>query len=75
MASFPKITDKIRESRKKINEIDYAIQEAIDKVCEKYDYKITPEEINLAVNNILNRNLGRLVRELWDDENENKERK
>jgi len=69
MASFPKITDKIRESRKKINEIDYAIQEAIDKVCEKYNYEITSEEINLAVNNILNRNLGRLVRELWDDEN------
>jgi len=49
--------EKQVEQRKIVSKLSYAIQEAIDGICEKNDYNITFAEINAALVGILKTNL------------------
>jgi hypothetical protein len=55
---LPQDNLKCRETRFRICEIEIAVGEAIDKICEDHNYQIEYSEINHAIVNILNRNLG-----------------
>ena len=61
-----KVNEKQQEVRKNINKLNNAITEAIDKICEENDYKITYAEINSALTDSLKSNLGYELRQMWE---------
>ena len=65
-----KLNEKQQEVRRNISELNNAITEAIDKICQKHDYKITYAEINSALTDTLKSNLGYELREMWKKESE-----
>jgi 2-phospho-L-lactate guanylyltransferase (CobY/MobA/RfbA family) len=65
-----KLNEKQQEVRKNISKLNNAITEAIDKICEENDYKITYAEINSALTDTLKSNLGYELREMWKKEGE-----
>lgn len=59
-------------ARKRIEKMQHAILEAIDKICEEEKHEITYAEINRAIINVLESNNNHELRSLWEDETEEK---
>ena len=55
---LPTISKKSQAKRVLINKLEGDIGKAIDSLCEESGYQIEYAEINLALTNILHRNLG-----------------
>ncbi len=65
-----KLNEKQQEVRKNINKLNNVITEAIDKICEENDYKITYAEINSALTDVLKSNLGYELTQMWEKDSE-----
>ncbi len=65
-----KLNEKQQEVRRNISELNNAITEAIDKICQEHDYEITYAEINSALTDRLRSNLGYELREMWKKDDE-----
>jgi len=63
-----KINKKQQEVRKNIGNIQNAVTDAIDKLCEESNYQITYAEINAALSDTLRSNLGYELKEMWQKE-------
>lgn len=59
--------------RKRTSTLEYAIQNAIDKVCMEANYEILYCEINNALIKILNSNNGFEAKALWEEEEDKNE--
>lgn len=55
---LPKVSHSRQEHRIRVTKLEIAIQEAIDKVCDDYEYQVTYNEINTALTRALSSNLG-----------------
>jgi hypothetical protein len=60
-----KLPDNYMKIQKRITELEIAIQDGIDKICERDNFEVTYAEINCAVTKILQRNIGYEVRALY----------
>jgi len=63
-----KLNKKQQEVRKNIRNLQNAITDSIDKLCEESDYQITYVEINAALTDTLRNNLGYELKEMWQKE-------
>ena len=61
-----KINKKQQNVRRNLLELRVEIQQAIDIICEKHDFKITYAEINTALTNVLKDNIEHELKELWE---------
>lgn len=70
--NLPKLPKNYVAVKKRLQELEWAIQEGIDTVCERHNYEVTYAEINSVLTTILNRNLQRDINSLMKgDEDEN----
>jgi len=53
----------------KVNKLQQAIDEGIDKVCEEYGYEITYNQIHSALARVMSRSAGQEASLEWDEEN------
>jgi len=57
----------------KVRKLQGAIDEAINKVCEEYDYNITYNQIHSALARVLSTSTVQEVSLTWEEESENED--
>jgi len=62
------INPKERKISRNILDLKIAIQDAIDKLCKEHDYQLTYAEINYALIQTLNSNVGCELKDMWKGE-------